>query len=428
MLTKGARVQGQFGGEVEIGAELGSGGQGAVYQGTTASHQPIAVKWYYPTYQTRDLRTAITDLAIRRAPSRHFLWPEDIVTKDAEFGYSMQLYPSDFVTIPKLMTRKVAIKFTEIVRAASQTVSAFKALQSQGLFYCDISANNLRLQPQTGDILICDNDNVRATQGSGVVPGTPKYMAPEISRGDAEPSALTDSFSMAVLLFYLLMNDHPLDGATVNRIKVLNLAAMKQVYGTSPVFAFDPNNDTNRPESGVQRNSPIFWDVYPRPIKDVFTKVFTAGLFEPGGRPSFSEWQRALGALEDSILPCPSCGKQNFFDAETGRRSCWSCRETIGAPLRLILEGKRVVVLNTDTHLYQHHLSKFSGDPGNRGAAVAAMSKHPQQDVWGLKNLCSTQWYATLPDGTAQIVEPGRSLTARPRTKVNFGEVSAEFA
>ena len=427
MLTNGARVQGQFGGEVHIGMELGSGGQGAVYQGTDASHQPVAVKWYYPMYQTRDLRTAITDLVVRRAPSQHFLWPEDIVTKDSDFGYLMKLYPSDFVTIPKLMKRKVSIKFNELIRAASQTVSAFKALQSQGLFYCDISATNLRVQPQTGDILICDNDNVRATNGSGVIPGTPKYMAPEIARGDAAPSALTDSFSMAVLLFYLLMNDHPLDGALVNRIKVLNLAAMKKVYGTDPVFAFDPNNDTNRPESGVQRNSPVYWEIYPTSIKDVFTKVFTRGLLDTGGRPTFSEWQRALYALGDSLLPCPSCGKENFFDAEAGPRSCWSCRSTVGPPLRLVFGGKRVVVLNANTRLYRHHLSKFSGDPGEHGAAVAAMSKHPQQDVWGLKNLTNTQWYATLPGGAAQIVEPGRSLTARPGTKVDFCEVAAEF-
>lgn len=428
MLTNGALVQGQFGGKIQIDTELGSGGQGVVYQGSNASRQPIAVKWYYPMYQTKELRTAITDLVVRRAPSKHFLWPEDIVTKDADFGYVMHLYPSDFVTIPKLMKRKVSIKFGEIIRAASQTVSAFKALQSRGLFYCDISATNLRVQPQTGDILICDNDNVRGARGSDVVPGTPKYMAPEIVRGDAEPSALTDSFSMAVLLFYLLMNDHPLDGAIVNRIRVLNLPAMKKVYGTDPVFAFDPNNGTNRPESGVQRNSPVYWEVYPKPIKDVFTKVFTGGLLDPGGRPSFSEWQRALAAAEDSLLPCPSCGKQNFFDAEAGPRSCWSCRRTVGAPLRLVLAGKRVVVLNATTQLYRHHLSRFSGDPGDRGAAVAAMSKHPQQDIWGLKNLTDAQWYATLPDGAAQIVEPGRSLTARPGTKVNFGEVSAEFA
>ena len=147
MLTNGSLLQSQFGGEVQIGTELGSGGQGAVYRGTNASCQPIAVKWYYPMYQTKELRKAITDLVVRRAPSKHFLWPEDVVTKDANFGYVMQLYPSEFVTIPKLMKRKVSITFSEIIRAASQTVSAFRALQSQGLFYCDISATNLRALP-----------------------------------------------------------------------------------------------------------------------------------------------------------------------------------------------------------------------------------------------------------------------------------------
>jgi DNA-binding helix-hairpin-helix protein with protein kinase domain len=427
MLTNGTRVQGQFDGEVHIGDELGSGGQGAVYRGTNTANQQVAVKWYFPAEQTTERRTALTDLVVRGSPSKHFLWPEDIATGGAEFGYVMQLYPPDFVAISKLMKRKVEIRFTELIRAASHTVSAFKALQSQGLFYCDISANNLRVNPQTGDILICDNDNVRATQNSGIAPGTPKYMAPEVARGEVQPSALTDSFSLAVLLFYLLFNDHPLDGAAVNRIKVMTPTAMKKAYGTDPVFSFDPNNDTNRPEPGVQRNSREFWNVYPNCIEDILTKVFTTGRFDPGARPTFSEWQRALAALEDSLMPCPSCAEQNFFDADAGPRPCWSCRQTVGTPLRLVLDGKRTVVLNLDTKLYNHHVTKLSGDPENQEAPVAAMSKHPEHDRWGLTNLGTTQWFATFPDGSSRSIEPGRTLPAGAGIKISFGEVSAEI-
>src|SRR5206468_1795310 len=94
------------------------------------------------------------------APSTHFLWPIDIVTKASEFGYVMPLRPDNFSSLTAVLGRRVSIKFRELVRAAGQTVSAFKALQAKGLFYCDISDANLFVQPATGDILICDNDNV----------------------------------------------------------------------------------------------------------------------------------------------------------------------------------------------------------------------------------------------------------------------------
>jgi serine/threonine protein kinase len=44
--------------------------------------------------------------------------------------------------------------------------------------------------------------------------GTPRFMAPEVVRREAAPSDQTDRYSLAVLLFYLLMGGHPLDGAT----------------------------------------------------------------------------------------------------------------------------------------------------------------------------------------------------------------------
>jgi serine/threonine protein kinase len=50
--------------------------------------------------------------------------------------------------------------------------------------------------------LIADNDNV-SVDGAGVlgVLGTPRFMAPEIVRGETVPSTQTDLFSLSVLIF-----------------------------------------------------------------------------------------------------------------------------------------------------------------------------------------------------------------------------------
>ena len=82
-----------------------------------------------------------------------------------------------------------------------------------GAKYQDISFGNLFFNPDNGDVLICDNDNVSFDNSKpGGVLGTPGFMAPEIVRGEKRPSKDTDRYSLSVLLFYLFMVNHPLEG------------------------------------------------------------------------------------------------------------------------------------------------------------------------------------------------------------------------
>lgn len=313
--------------------------------------------------------------------------------------------------------------FPELIRAAGEVVTAFKALHAKGLFYCDISDGNLFVDPRSGDILICDNDNVGSTRTVRLVLGTPRYMAPEIVRGEASPGAVTDLFSMAVLLFLLLLNDHPLQGAAEFRIRCFDAAAMGQLYGSDPVFIFDPDDDSNRPVPAVHVNAPVFWDIYPEVLRRVFTKAFTEGLHDPGRRPAFREWQTALAAVEDAMVTC-ACGKKNFYDPAAARLVCWRCQQEIVPPQRLVLDGRRVVVLAKHTKLYERHLTKL-GDNGTKGDVRAAVVKHPTKDLWGLQNLGPTPWFAQAAGSPARSVDPGKSAALRRGTIIQFGEVTA---
>ena len=426
MLETGDHVEGQRLGTVQIGAELGKGGQGAVFRGTTSQGEDVAIKWYLPAAQGLDLRSSISELVKRRPPSKQFLWPRDLVTRGSEFGYLMDLRPPSYSNIPRLLKRTVKVNFPELMLVAIRTVSAFRALQAQGLFYCDISSGNLFFNPRNGDVLICDNDNVGSPSARPKVLGTPRYMAPEIVRGEATPSPLTDSFSMAILLFLLLCNDHPLQGAAEAKIRCWDPAAMKMLYGTSPVFIFDPNDHSNRPVPGIHRNAEIFWDLYPSGIKKVFTRVFTAGLNEPGARPSFAEWLAALSAAADAIVTC-ACGETTFSKDDRSERRCWSCKKIVKRPMHLALDGRRLVALNPDTKLYAHHLRARISDTGERDVALAEVVKHPIAGVLGLRNLSSEQWWLKTPSGEAKGVEPGRAATLNQGTDINFGDVAGRI-
>lgn len=420
MLNPGDRVDAMTG-PITVGDELGTGGQGTVYRARTADGRDVALKWYLPDFQRPDLRESIAELVARKAPSSHFLWPDDVATRGDEFGYVMRLRPAEFHGLTRVLKRKVAITMNELVRGAAQTVAAFKELQANGLFYCDISDGNLFIDPTNGDILICDNDNVGSSRTRPRVLGTARFMAPEIVRGDRKPSALTDSFSMAVLLFLLLMNDHPLQGAAEARIHVFDAAAMNRIYGEKPVFIFDPADTSNRPVPGLHDNARIFWDIYPEALRRVFTQAFTEGLRDPGRRPSFAEWQAALSDCVDALVLCRRCGRQNFADVLVDSSpSCWKCGQPLELPMRLTM-GRRVVMLNEDTCLYERHLGR-RGDPANPGDARAEVVKHPTSGVLGLRNRGSAQWFIRVPGRAGQSVDPGRAVSLVPGTEIDFGD------
>src|SRR4051812_36185407 len=125
-------------------------------------------------------------------------------------------------------------------------------------------------------------------------------MAPEIVRGDALPSTQTDLFSLAILLFYMFVVHHPLEGKRESNIRCLDLPAMTKLYGTDPLFIFDPSNDGNRPVPGYQDNAIAFWAVYPQFFRDLFTRAFTHGLTDPqNGRVRETEWRAAMLRLRD---------------------------------------------------------------------------------------------------------------------------------
>src|SRR5262249_21378566 len=125
MLKLGDRLDSEFGMPVTVGKLLGTGAQGEVYEGRLGDGRAVGVKWFLPSYQRQDLRDSITTLVQEKAPSAHFLWPDDVVKKGDEFGYVMRLRPPSYASLTMVLGRKVGIRFSELVRAASQTVSAF---------------------------------------------------------------------------------------------------------------------------------------------------------------------------------------------------------------------------------------------------------------------------------------------------------------
>lgn len=413
---------------------LGSGGQGEVYRVTAEGGGELALKWFFPAMATPEQRAAIELLVRKGPPNSDFLWPIDVAdaTGVVGFGYAMRLREPRFKSILDLMKRRIEPTFRALATAGLNLSNDFLRLHTEGLCYRDISFGNAFFDPTTGDVLVADNDNV-AVNGAATagVLGTPRFMAPEVVRGEGMPSTETDLFSLAVLLFYMLMMHHPLEGRREHEIKCLDLPAMTKLYGTDPLFIFDPADHSNEPVPGFQDNAIAFWPIYPQFLRALFTRSFTTGLRDPkNGRVRESEWRRALSDLRDAILYCAACGLENFYDAAELKaygqlKPCWACGRALVVPPRIRVGGT-VVMLNHDARLYPHHV-----DPQRLydfSQPVAAVAAHPTTPgLWGLKNLSDRKWVSTTADGVGRDVEPGRSATIAGGTRLQFGASEGEI-
>jgi len=411
---------------------LGGGGQGEVYRANLGG-QKVALKWYFPAQATVEQRAALEILIKKGPPSEKFLWPIELTeSKDVPgFGYIMPLRGPQYKSIVDLMKRQAEPTFRALATAGLELANSFLGLHAMGYCYRDISFGNVFFEPNTGEILICDNDNVAvdgATEG-GIL-GTPRFMAPEIVRGEARPSMQTDLYSLAVLLFYMLMVHHPLEGKRESSIKCLDLPAMNKLYGTDPLFIFDPQDDSNHPVEGFHDNALAFWPLYPVFIRELFTEAFTEGLHDPQERIRESEWRAAMARMRDAIIYCPKCGSENFYSAEklkaTGNPGmCWACNTTLVLPPRIRIDDA-IVMLNWDTKLYPHHVDNDRLYDFSK--PIAEVNQHPTDpSIWGLRNLGDEKWVITTDDGAILDVEPGRNVRLAVGTKVNFGKKEGEI-
>lgn len=419
----------------EVDVFLGSGGQGEVYQ-AKLNGKDVALKWYFPSSATYEQRKVLETLIMKGSPNDKFLWPIELASVEnvPGFGYVMPLRDERYKSLFDLMKHRIDPTFYTLATAGLYLSDSFLQLHSQGWCYRDISFGNVFFDPESGDILICDNDNIAIDDIAikSDIKGTLGFMAPEIVRGDELPSTKTDLFSLSVLLFYMFMVHHPLAGKREADIKCLDIAAMTKLFGTEPLFIFDPNDHSNEPVKGYQDNPWLYWPIYPQFLRDLFIKAFTDGIKDPlHGRVRESQWRAAMVRLRDSMVYCSSCRKENFYDADALKqsggkpKSCWSCKRNIILPFRIRIDNN-IVMLNNNTKLFPHHIDEEKMYDFSR--PVAEVIPHPTKpNIWGLKNLTSEKWSSTKLDSTVQDIYPGKSVPLISGTKILFGSKQGEI-
>ncbi len=404
---------------LQVMAFLGAGAQGEVYE-VNYRGRNMALKWYFEHTASPKQQKNLEYLISISSPSPLFLWPEKLIKINGKksFGYLMPKRSKRYCSIVDLMKRRAEPRFDVLIKAALEMVSSYLILHKKGLCYQDIAFGNLFFDPKTGETLICDNDNV-VPEGSASqnVLGTPRFMAPEIVRGEMKPDIKTDLFSLSVLLFYIFMIHHPLEGRLESKIKCFDLPAMTKLYGTNPVFIYDPHNSSNRPVTGLHQNAIAFWQVYPQFFKEAFIKAFTTGL-KRDGRITEEEWLKILIKLSHSIYSC-RCGAENFYDRSKlkfGNLKCWACKQVTDLPPRMKI-GDRVLILEKDKILYDYHLKAHAYI--RKARRIARISYQKVDDAWVIENLSSDVWKIHYAGQVTHLAN-GQRIKLKTAIKIDF--------
>lgn len=291
-----------------LGAELGRGGQGAVF---AVESERLAVKLLHgrsPQLRER-LRDQLAMVARLPLDGLAIARPVDQL-RPPHVGYVMELFtgmvPLRSLLQPPKGVREVTQWYLDgggmgrRLRLLAHVAEAVSALHGRGLVYADLSPHNVFVSESTEDyeVRLIDVDNLHPATTTGHLIYTPRYGAPEVVCETGFPSTLGDAHTFAVLAFETLALLHPLLGDEVRDGEPeLEERALR---GELPWI--DAPDDRNRSSDGIPRDlvaSPV--------LQRDFQTAFGAGLSTPDRRPGVATWAEHLHTAADQTIVCPSC-------------------------------------------------------------------------------------------------------------------------
>jgi serine/threonine protein kinase len=411
---------------VTVISKIGEGGQGSVFN-CEYDGGVYALKWYHKT-AIKNPAAFLENLKLNvqsGPPDSSFLWAIDITNEyDGVFGYIMPLIPSGFKSFSDFLLARVRFKSLEaLIDAALGIINGFRELHKKGYSYQDINDGNFFIKPETGDVLICDNDNIAPYGENLGIVGKCRYMAPEVVMGQKLPDVQTDKYSLSVILFLLVYMNHPLEGkGTMPPCMTEELE--QRYYAEHPVFIYDRSDDSNRPVRGVHVNVLNRWDIFPDILADAFTYAFSYPVLK-NEKPRMleKEWQQIFKSVKTMITPCGSCGYETFYDESVHSNRCINCNTAINLPVTLKTPYANIP-LYPGKFIFSFEICE-DGDSKKPVGIVTKGSKNP--NIWGLRNLTGDAWTTIDPDGNESVRARDEVLRIRPEVRIEFPGCEAEI-
>jgi len=387
---------------------LGEGGQGYVYL-VDYDSSPKALKWYKKWSNEIVAKKFYDNLVNNKemsSPGKEFLWPIDIVDwQNDTFGYVMDLVKEGYYTITEYILGNVQFKNYKIIcDAVLNMICAFRKLHNIGYSYQDLNDGNFFINPNNGSLLIGDNDNVSPNNTDMGILGKPRYMAPEIviGKGKVKPDTMSDLYSLALLIFMLFTNTHPLEGKKIKSCGNIDVLT-DELYGSKSVFILDPKDKSNAPLANVHKNVICIWPYFPSYLKEFFIKAFShkALVENVNYRPREIEWLECIARFRNDIIICKNCGNSVFLSDKT---ICDVCGKNLEIKYYLETENYDIPAFE-DTRIYNLHVGRTNATEALKPVSrIVINKKNPK--LMGMANLSNIIWNAVTPSGKNKKVLP----------------------
>ena len=200
--------------------EIGRGGMGIVWlaEDRTIGRRVAIKELHLPAGVPDDERRILEERVLREARTAGRLNDPGVVTvydvvQEAGNTYIvMELIQAP--TLSAIVARQGPLPQDAVARLAEQLLSALEAAHAAGVIHRDVKPSNIMVLPN-GRVKLTDfgiaqsTDDPRLTT-SGVLVGSPSYIAPERLRG-AEADAGSDLWALAAVLFYAVEGHSPFE-------------------------------------------------------------------------------------------------------------------------------------------------------------------------------------------------------------------------
>jgi serine/threonine protein kinase len=204
----------------------------------------------------------------------------------------------------------------------AKLASTLSLLHARGMAFGDLSPDNIYVSAELEhtELWLIDCDNISFESQPCRALYTPDYGAPELVRGHAEFSSLTDIWSFAIIAYRLLTGNHPLKGDMVNYSEPeFEVQALR---GELPWIGH-ADDSRNATDCGIALCS-----VATGRLTKLFALCFEKGITEPTERPSMASWLEAVHEASERIVHCPACASSYLFNREG---CCPFCEEVLTA-------------------------------------------------------------------------------------------------
>ncbi|MEU4829413.1 serine/threonine-protein kinase [Streptosporangium sp. NPDC023615] len=218
-------------GRYRVLSRLGRGGMGTVYLGVAPDGQQVAIKVINPEYSQHErFRMRFRREADAAQRVRRFCTAAVI---EAALDGDQLYVVTEYVTGPNLeeaVDSGGPLRGSSLDALAVGVATALTAIHGAGVVHRDLKPSNVLLSsvgPRVIDFGIARAlDTLSGMTGTGEILGTPRYMAPEVLRGEPV-SAACDVFSWGCLMAFAASGRAPFGGEALP-------AVLYQVLNTEP--------------------------------------------------------------------------------------------------------------------------------------------------------------------------------------------------